>query len=58
MTYVVTFGNWTGEHECFTVDASCVEIAIMDAQEKANEKHNHSGYNFYGDSNVVSVIRV
>ena len=58
MTYVVTFDHWTGEHECFTVNASCVEIAIMDAKKAANEKHNHSGYDFYGDSNVVSVIRV
>lgn len=58
MTYVVTFDHWTGEHECFTVNAPCAEIAIMDAKKKANEKYCHSGYDFYGDDNVVSVIRV
>ena len=57
MTYVVTFDHWTGEHECFTVNSPCVEIAIMDAKEKAKEKHN-SDKDFYYDCNVVSVIRV
>ena len=57
MAYIVTFDHWTGEHECFTVNSSCIEIAIMDAKEKANEKHNSSN-DFYLDSNVVSVIRV
>ena len=57
MAYVVTFEHWTGEHECFTVNSSCVEIAIIDAKEKAKEKHK-SDSNFYYDCNVVSVIRV
>ena len=58
MRYVVTFEHPCGECESYTVNSSCIEIAIMDAKEKANEEHNHSGYNFYNDSDVLSVIRV
>lgn len=58
MAYVVTFEHPCGEYESFAVSSYCVELAIMDAKEKANKKHNHSGYDFYNDSSVVSVIRV
>ena len=33
MTYVVTFENCEG-FETYTVNASCIELAIMDAKEK------------------------
>ena len=55
MTYVVTFENYNGECECFTVNASYMELAIMEAKEKANEKHGH---HCYRDSDVLSVIRI
>lgn len=55
MTYVVTFENYNGECECFTVDAAYMELAIMKAKEKASEKHEHR---CYGDSDVLSVIRI
>ena len=58
MRYVVTFEHPCGEHESYTVSSSCVEVAIMDAKEKANENHNHTGYNFYSDIDILSVIRV
>lgn len=56
MAYVVTFEKGDGSHESFTVGSYCVELAIMDAKEKADEKYNHSG--FYRDSDVFSIIRV
>ena len=55
MTYVVTFENYNGECECFTVNASYMELAIMEAKDKASEKHGHR---CYGDSDVLSVIRI
>ena len=54
MTYVVTFEDYKGNYESYTVNASCVEIAVMDANEKAYERKG-SGY---CDSDVLSVIRV
>lgn len=55
MTYVVTFENYNRECECFVVNASYMELALMEAKEKAYEKH---GYRCYGDSDVLSVIRI
>ena len=45
MTYVVTFENYNRECECFVVNASYMELALMEAKEKAYEKH---GYRCYG----------
>ena len=55
MTYVVTFENCEG-FETYTVNASCIEIAIMDAKEMATETYG-SNFHYY-DSDVLSVIRV
>ena len=54
MIYVVTFNCWDTECESFTVNASCIESAIMEAKEKANENSNR----YYSDDSVLSVIRV
>lgn len=55
MTYVVTFENYNGDCECFVVNASYMELAIAEAKEKAAKKH---GYRRYGDSDVLSAIRI
>lgn len=55
MTYVVTFDNYDGECESFVVNVPYMELAIVTAKEKASEKHGHR---CYGDSDVLSVIRI
>lgn len=55
MTYVVTFDNYE-EFETYTVNASCIELAIMGAKEMAVERYG--GDFHYCDSDVLSVIRV
>lgn len=55
MKYVITFDNYDGECECFTVNAPYMELAIMEAKEKAYEKY---GYGCYGDSDILSIIRI
>lgn len=55
MTYVVTFEN-SERYESYTVNASCVEAAIMDAKDMATETYGNDFY--YYDSDVLSVIRV
>lgn len=55
MRYVVTFENCDG-YESYTVYASCVEAAIMDAKEAASELYGNDF--IYHDSDVLSVIRV
>lgn len=55
MKYVVTFEHYNEECESFTVNAPYMELAIMEAKEKASEKHGHR---CYGDSDVLSVVRV
>lgn len=54
MTYVVTFED-CDRCECYIVNASCVEIAVMDAKERVNEE---CGYHKYSDCDVISVIRI
>lgn len=55
MRYVVTFEN-CDDYESYTVNASCIEAAIMDAKDMASETYGNDFY--YHDSDVLSVIRV
>lgn len=55
MTYVVTFENCDG-YESYTVNASCIELAIMVAKELATERYGGNFY--YCDSDILSIIRV
>lgn len=59
MTYLVTFENYNSDdstYETFEVHAPCADLIVIYAKEKADEKHNTSGY--YSDSDVVSIIRI
>ena len=55
MVYVVTFENYD-EYESYSVSASCIESAIMNAKDMATERHG-SDFCYY-DSDVLSVIRI
>lgn len=55
MVYVVTFENYDG-YESYSVSASCIELAIMNAKEMASERYGKDFH--YYDSDVLSVIRV
>jgi hypothetical protein len=55
MVYVVTFENYD-EYESYSVSASCIELAIMNAKDIATERHG-SDFCYY-DSDVLSVIRI
>lgn len=55
MRYVVTFEN-CDDYESYTVNASCIELAVIYAKEMATE--TYGGDFHYCDSDVLSVIRV
>ena len=57
MRYVVTFDDGNEKPDSIVVSASCAELAIMEAKEKANDMHPDVT-NYYGDCDVLSVIRV
>ena len=57
MRYVVTFDDCGERLDSIVVSASCVELAVMEAKEKANDMHSDVT-NYYCDSDVLSVIRV
>ena len=57
MRYVVTFDDGNEKLDSIVVSASCAEIAIMEAKEKANDMHPYVT-NYYSDCDVLSVIRV